>query len=137
MNDVWEAFINSKGMTPFSVEYRINRQDGEIRWIHDRGTIIPNHEGPSYRLAGIAEDITEQKKAEKTLRKSGENLRLYQALINQSNDSIEVLDPETGYLLNVNKKTCSDLGYSREELLSMKVFDIDPIVREPLSPFNL
>jgi PAS domain S-box-containing protein len=58
-----------------------------------------------------------------------ENLNLYQALINQSNDSIEVLDPETGYFLNVNKKTCADLGYSREELLSMKVFDIDPIVK--------
>jgi PAS domain S-box-containing protein len=67
--------------------------------------------------------------AERSLRESEENLKLYQALINQSNDSIEVLDPETGYFLNVNKKTCADLGYSREELLSMKVFDIDPIVK--------
>ncbi|MBI5664314.1 MAG: PAS domain S-box protein [Nitrospirae bacterium] len=129
INDEFEAFISSKGMAPFSVEYRIKRQDGEIRWIHDRGTFIPNREGPSYRLAGIAEDITGQKKAEETLRKSEENLKLYQALINQSNDSVEVLDPETGHFLNVNNRTCADLGYSREELLSMRVFDIDPTVK--------
>lgn len=57
-----------------------------------------------------------------------EDLKLYQVLINQSNDSIEVLDPETGNSLAVNEKSCTDLGYSREELLSMKVFDIDSIV---------
>jgi PAS domain S-box-containing protein len=55
--------------------------------------------------------------------------KLYQALINQSNDSVEVLDPETGNFLKVNNKTCSDLGFSREELLTMKVFDIDPMVK--------
>ncbi len=86
----------------------------------------PNNEVKSG--VGIVEDITEQKETEATLRKSEENLSLYQTLINQSNDSVEVLDPETGCFLNVNKKTCSDLGYSREELLSMKVFDIDPFV---------
>lgn len=40
-----------------------------------------------------------------------ENLGLYQALINQSNDSIEVIDPETGRFLNVNSKTSSELDY--------------------------
>lgn len=69
------------------------------------------------------------KRTEKTMLKNTENLSLYQALINQSNDSVEVLDPETGNFINVNTKTCTDLGYTREELLSMKVFDIDPLVK--------
>jgi PAS domain S-box-containing protein len=73
--------------------------------------------------------VLKHKKAEETLRKSEDNLKLYQALINQSNDSVEVLDPETGYYLNINTKTCADLGYSREELLSMKIFDVDPLVK--------
>jgi len=73
--------------------------------------------------------VNKHRKAEETLRRSEENLKFYQALINQSNDSIEVLDPETGRFLNVNTKSCDDLGYTREELLSMKVFDIDPLVK--------
>ena len=32
--------------------------------------------------------------------------------------------------LDVNEKACSALGYSREELLSLRVFDIDPTVTE-------
>lgn len=86
-------------------------------------------DGTAVACNGIFRDITEQKKVAETLRKSEEKLRLYQTLINQSNDSVEVLDSETGKFLNVNQKTCSDLGYSREELLSMKVFDIDPMVK--------
>lgn len=73
-------------------------------------------------IAAIIRDNTERELAEK-------NLKLFRALINQSNDSIEVLDPETGSFLDVNEKSCTDLGYSRKELLSMKVFDIDPFVK--------
>jgi len=49
---------------------------------------------------------------------------LFRLLIDQSNDGIEVIDPETGRLLDVNQTTCERLGYSREELLSMRVMDI-------------
>jgi PAS domain S-box-containing protein len=51
-------------------------------------------------------------------------------LLDQCNDAIEVVDPETLRFLDVNEKACSDLGYSREELLLLGVFDIDPTVDE-------
>jgi PAS domain S-box-containing protein len=50
----------------------------------------------------------------------------FRALLDQSNDSIEVVDPVTLRFLDANEKACSELGYNREELLSMTVFDIDP-----------
>ena len=108
--------------------YRATTSTAEI-WVSMRTAPIFGSDGQVKGGVGIVEDITERKKAEEALRKSEENLELFQTLINQSNDSIEVLDPETGNFLNVNKKTCADLGYSREELLSMKVFDIDPVVK--------
>ena len=40
------------------------------------------------------------------------------------------MDPETLRFLDVNEKACSVLGYSREELLSLRVFDIDPVMTE-------
>lgn len=45
----------------YDVEYRIIRPDGAIRWIWDRAFPIRDQTGEVYRIAGIAEDITERK----------------------------------------------------------------------------
>src|SRR4030095_3163986 len=50
-----------------SVEYRIARPDGTVRWIRDRGFQIRDAAGKLVRLTGIASDITEQKKLEAQL----------------------------------------------------------------------
>ncbi|MBU0665321.1 MAG: PAS domain S-box protein [Proteobacteria bacterium] len=46
-------------------------------------------------------------------------------LLDHSSDAIEVIDPLTLRFLEVNETACRDLGYSREELLSMSLYDID------------
>lgn len=63
-------------------------------------------------------DITERKRTE-------ENLNIFRALLDNSSDAIEVLDPVTLRFLDVNETECRELGYTREELLSMHIFDID------------
>ncbi|MBW4576276.1 MAG: PAS domain S-box protein [Aphanothece sp. CMT-3BRIN-NPC111] len=52
------------------VTYRIIKPDGSIRWIRDRSFPIKNKSGQLYRVAGIAEDITESKQAEEEIRKT-------------------------------------------------------------------
>ena len=47
--------------------YRIVRPDGSVRWLHDRGFPVWNAEGVIYRVAGIAEDVTDRKRAEERL----------------------------------------------------------------------
>ena len=49
---------------------RVVRPDGQIRWVHSRGTAIRNESGVIYRLAGIAEDITRRKITERQLRQA-------------------------------------------------------------------
>jgi PAS domain S-box-containing protein len=48
----------------FEVEYRIVRPDGAVRWIRDRGFPVKDASGKAYRIAGVAEDITERRHAE-------------------------------------------------------------------------
>ena len=82
------------------------------------------------RVACVLRDVTEQKQADHAL-------RLFRALIDQSNDAVEVVDPDTLRFLDVNDKACKDLGYTREELLSMTVLDIDPNGQEICQPTSL
>ena len=95
-------------------------------------------------VRGTAHDVTEQKRAEKLLRDTSEELlsrvreneltirelKLFRTLVDHSNDAIKVIEPETLRFLDANLKACSELGYSREELLSLRVFDIDPAATE-------
>ncbi len=58
-------------------EYRINRPDGEIRWMHSRILIGFTEEGELRYLASMLFDITEQKHEQEKLEQS--NLQLEQA----------------------------------------------------------
>lgn len=49
--------------TEFEVECRITNSAGSVRWIRIRGFPIQNAKGEVYRVAGIAEDTTEQVQA--------------------------------------------------------------------------
>ena len=52
------------GQAPdLKLDYRIERSNGEIRWLHSRGRIIRDEHGPR-RLVGTTLDITERKAAE-------------------------------------------------------------------------
>jgi PAS domain S-box-containing protein len=53
-------------------EYRVVRPDGEARWVRDRGFPIRDESGRVYRVAGIAEDITDRKAIEAKLREQTE-----------------------------------------------------------------
>ena len=48
----------------FDEEYRIVRPDGSVRWVRARNFPIRDADGAFYRVAGVAEDITELKDAE-------------------------------------------------------------------------
>ena len=54
----------------YDEEFRIIRPDGSLRWIRDRAFPIQNEEGHVYRIAGIAEDITEKHLLEEQVRQS-------------------------------------------------------------------
>ncbi len=70
------ALATEKADSPTDTEYRIVRADGSVRWIHDRSTPIRNEAGDFYRIAGIAEDITERKMMQEALRESQDRLQL-------------------------------------------------------------
>ena len=96
---VEKAFHTLPETGEYDEEFRIIRQDGSMRWIHDRGFSISDETGTVIRLGGIAEDITERKKVEAALYESEERFRL---MMQQSPSVIELYNEE-GLQIEVNE----------------------------------
>jgi PAS domain S-box-containing protein len=71
-------------------------------------------------------EINERKKVEKAL-------LFTRFCIDHANDMLYWVDPE-GKIVDVNDTTCNRLGYSRDELMSMNVEDVDPYM--PLAEYD-
>lgn len=90
------------------------------RWL--RTSKIPLHTptGDVFAVLGVFEDITERRELEA-------DLWLRQFALDHASDMVEFLDP-TGRFVYVNEAVCKQTGYTRNELLTMPVMDIDPNV---------
>src|SRR5271168_1077118 len=100
------------------LEYRMIAADGRTVWLHEIVNVIIEKGVPS-GLVAVSVDITARKLVE-------DSTSLFRKLMDGSNDAIEVLDPGNLQFLDVNDKACLDLGYTRQELLSMTAYDINP-----------
>lgn len=56
-----DAFNTNAPLGTYDEVYRIIRNDGKVRWIHDRAFMIPNEEGGVWLVAGVSEDVTDSK----------------------------------------------------------------------------
>jgi PAS domain S-box-containing protein len=83
----------------FEAEYRIHTPKGEEKWIRDRAFPICDRDGKRIRVVGIAEEITERKRAEQALRTSQE---FVQSTLDALSSAMCVLD-ETGTIIEVNR----------------------------------
>jgi diguanylate cyclase (GGDEF)-like protein/PAS domain S-box-containing protein len=99
-------------------ESQIVMRNGESRTVYWNNTVLRSPEGVVLGVASLGQDITEREAAQK-------ELKLFRALVDESNDAIELIDSETSRLIDVNKRACVDLGYSRDELLCLSISDID------------
>ncbi len=97
--------------------------NGDTIWLSTSKVPLKNRAGDVIGILGCYDDITYQKEAER-------ELRIFNSLMDQSDDAMEIIDPDTGKFLMVNREACRNLGYDRDTLLSMKVTDIDAAIPE-------
>jgi PAS domain S-box-containing protein len=91
---------------------------------------ISNSKGQIIGLSSIARDITAQKKSEQLLRESEER---YRFLFKDSQTAMLLIDPETGRIMGANPKASSFYGYPREELLKLRITDINILSAEQVN----
>jgi PAS domain S-box-containing protein len=102
----------------YEFEWRHERPDGEI-W--DAEVHLMSFESANRKLLQFTlTDITERKRAE-------ERMLLLSKTIDVASDGVYWMDPE-GKFMYVNDAGCFMLGYSKDEFLKLRIFDINPLV---------
>jgi len=110
----------AEGLPSLRYEFRGLRKDGTALYLESHGGRLKYRDRPA--IMGTLVDITERKRIEAALRKSEQR---YREMLEQAPSAIFVHDT-TGRLIEVNKKACESLGYSRAELLGKHIGEIDP-----------
>lgn len=109
-------------------EYRLRRKDGDYRWVQDSRRLVRDASGRPTEMIGVWLDITERKEAESALREREER---YLTILRTTMDGVWRVDMQ-GRLLEVNEAYCAMSGYGEQELLAMRVSDLEA-VESPLA----
>ncbi len=113
---VWTESYNQIALTGEPAHFEVFNPVQQ-RWFQ-----VTAYSPEAERLAVMLYDITDYKQAQEALQQSEER---YRALFDQSAEGIYLHDLD-GTLLDVNHIACLQMGYTREELLMMTVFDLLP-----------
>ncbi len=116
MVDLWDDALHNVFKTGENGRIEFELPSGAwMDWL-----MIPllSDDGKVSSVITSARDITERKDAER-------DLQISQFSIENASDEIYWVDMD-GNFIYANKSACDSLGFSKEEILSLKVFDIDP-----------
>ena len=103
--------------TPFEIDYRIKRKDGQWIWLHDRSIITYEKDGVMY-ADGVFFDITKRKIVEA-------GLKQYQLMVESAQDAILFKDLKSRYIA-VNKKALEGFGLTREQVIGKNDYELMP-----------
>jgi len=103
-------------------EKRYIRKDGSICWVEMSTSMLRNSAGECDATLSVMHDVTDRKRAEQAKNTSEQK---YKHLFETAYDSIFVIDPSDLSFIDVNENAARRLGYTRSELLRLKLSDIN------------
>lgn len=103
----------------FEFEHRI-LVDDQQRWVRNHFSPVFDQDGSLSSVVGSAEDITPARRAEQALRESEE---FYRLTFEASAFGILHMSP-SGKFVRCNARFCEILGYTRDELLRLTLYEI-------------
>ncbi|WP_440948503.1 PAS domain S-box protein [Methanosarcina sp. T3] len=112
---------SERGITDYTLEYRILTKNGEVRRVEDRTLIQYGKNGRISRYIGIVSDINIRRELAEKLEQEKQK---FSSLLNASRSLIIIMDRQ-GKFLETNEKACESLGYGKEELLKLSPGNID------------
>ncbi|WP_293394866.1 PAS domain-containing protein [Nevskia sp.] len=125
-----------EGNDHFAIEYRIVLDNGEQRWIRDRGIAVRAADGSIERVVGIAEDITDRRTVVRELAEREQNLhqameaaQLHVWTLHSPTRRLSISDTLCA-MFGLNSEACRRLGPWRRRLHSKDRVRVEAALRK-------
>ncbi|MDN3718336.1 PAS domain-containing protein [Roseibium salinum] len=120
--DATQAMVGKAMATcgEFDLEHSLVLEDGDVRYMHVRGYVLPGPTGEPATVIGTVHDITDRCLAER-------RNNLLANILESSLNEIYILNTDTFRIEFANKCALTNLGYSLEELEAQRIWDINPV----------
>jgi PAS domain S-box-containing protein len=91
-----------RGTGRFSLDFRIIRPDGQLRYLHSEGEVMPDDAGRPRRTIGFTQDVTEQQLAKVALETANRSLETKNIALHEVLADIETERHKIGRRVNKN-----------------------------------
>jgi diguanylate cyclase (GGDEF)-like protein/PAS domain S-box-containing protein len=121
----WAVPRALRGETGIAVEYQLRRRDTGESWVGSFNySPVRDRKGEIIGAIVTARDVTEQRNANKELAKSEARFR---RLFEDNGSIFLLIEPMSGRILDANHAAAAFYGYSREQLRSMLITQINTL----------
>lgn len=96
------------------------RKDGSTFWAEIKASIIWGQNDEPVAIVGVTRDITERIRATEAL---GQSESKFRSVFDASLDALVIADDDGNYV-DVNPAACELLGYTKDQMLKLRVHDI-------------
>jgi PAS domain S-box-containing protein len=119
--DAAEAMADLAAGEPVTKTIKMLRKDG-TQFVVDLVASVVSVDGER-RILSVTRDVTERVSAEQA---TNESERKYRLVFESANDAV-LIETVDGLILEANQHACDLLGYTREELLKLRVSNLVPV----------
>ncbi len=106
--------------SPTELEYRIQRPNGEVRWVRTRSFPVLDRLGRPWRVAALSRDVTERRRAEEALRESEQRLS---SVVTSAPIALFSIDRQ-GYFRLSDGRGLERMGLSAGEVVGRSIYDV-------------
>lgn len=111
--------IETKG--ELNYDLRIITAKGQLKYCNSRAKSESDISGHPLRFYGTFSDITDRKQMEQSLAESEEK---YRTVFMTEKDALFLINEQNYYILDVNEAACQLYGYTKDEMLKLKNFEL-------------
>lgn len=123
---IHSILVNPPEKQPFDMEFRIIRNNGDIRDVHQIVEMTFNEDREPVYIKGTIQDVTSQKELEKkmsAIRKKIDDMHTrFQMLVQDSDDIFEIIDTK-GKIIYISPAVERVIGFPAEEIIGKSIFD--------------
>ncbi len=119
----WFQEIAQSREGTFEMEYRVDLPGGGQRFLHSLGRFVPDPETGGRIIVGMLRDVSEAHAASSEIRR-------FRSALEATIDGVFLYEADTLEHFYVNAGAVAYTGYSKDELLGMKAYDLNPDLDE-------